>query len=106
MRAGKLRHVVDIETATQVRTAEGGYTETWTRTAETRASIDPLIGREFFENQTVSGESTHKIRLRGYNSVTKTDRIVFGSRVFNIVSVIDVNERGIEKVIMAKEVTD
>ena len=65
MRAGKLRHRVDIQEVSKTRTVEGGFTDSWTQVAPAWVQIQPGPGREFFENQSVVGEMTHKITARG-----------------------------------------
>jgi SPP1 family predicted phage head-tail adaptor len=95
---------VQIQSAVRARTASGGYTESWSTDRTTSASIDPLRGREFFAEKRVQGDVTHHIRLRHSPGLTKRNRIRFRGRVFNLVEVINSQERGISHECMATEV--
>ena len=95
MRAGPLRHRVQIQSAVRTRTASGGYTESWSTDRTTSASIDPLSGLELFAEQRVQGQVTHKIKMRHSPGLTKRNRIRFRGRVFNLEEVKNSQERGI-----------
>lgn len=103
MRSGQLRHLVDIQEVTKVRDSSGGYTESWTRLRNAWCSISPIRGREFFENQSVSSDITHKVIMRAQVDVTPRDRIVHGDRVFHVEHVANVSERGIKLEILVRE---
>ncbi len=104
MRAGRLRHRVNIQVATEVKGSYGSATKAWSNAwSGVPASIEPLSGREFFSADEITAESTHKIVMRYRVGVTKLHRILFGTRIFNITSVININERGKELVILATE---
>ncbi len=105
MRAGTLRHSVEIQRASETREADGGITPKWRTIAHRYASIEPLKGREFWSAQQVNSAVTHKIKLRFLAGLLATDRIrmVHGGRIFNIAPPLDVMERRREMVIMASE---
>lgn len=103
MRAGQLRHLVRVESVRKTRTAAGGFEDTFTLAGEAYASIMPLTGREFFENQSVNGDVTHEIKMRAHLTVVPGDRIIHDARTFHVLSSVDVAERGISQRIMAKE---
>lgn len=105
MRAGRLRHSVYIQSKANVRTSAGGFTETWSTDATVWAGIEPLRGREYFENAQVKGDATHRIVLRYRGSVTPDNRIVHieDSRTFQILEVLNPSERDVSLEIMAKE---
>ena len=103
MRIGSLRHYVTLRTYTKSRDAYGAEVETWEDFASTWASVEPLIGREYLAAKQVSAEVTHKIRMRYMPGVLPTMTIVWGDREFEIVSVLNVEERGREILIMATE---
>ncbi len=103
MRSGALRHLVKIQTYTKSRDAYGEEIETWEDFFAPHASIEPLIGREYLAAKQVQAEVSHKIRMRYIAGITSTMRIVFGTRIFGIVSIINVQERNREIVIMATE---
>lgn len=107
MRAGKLRHTVTIQQRTAgspQRTASGQPDTSWTTfQAGVPCSIDPISGREYFTQQQVQGEVTHRIRLRYLAGITQSMRVLYGARVFDIVSVLNWEERNIELHLMCVE---
>lgn len=104
MRAGRLRHRLQIQSATKTRTDTGGFTETWTTDATVWGAVEPFRGREYWNNQQMQGEATHRIVLRHRGSVTPANRILFGARVFNVIEALNPDERRISLELMAKEV--
>ena len=104
MRAGPLRHLVEVQRATEGRASDGGVTQTWSTLASRRASIEPLNGREFFEQAATQADISHRIRMRHFEGLTPKDRIVFRSRVFELEHVRNVNERGVITECLAREV--
>lgn len=103
MRAGLLRHRVDIQKATESQDAYGEPDKTWTIHATVNAAIEPLTGREFLQNRQIGSELTHQITIRYLAGVTAKMRIRFGLRYFDIESVINENERNVKHVLMCKE---
>lgn len=75
----------------------------WTDAGTVWASIEPLSGRDFFQAQAVQSEITHKIITR-WSGARPEMRIKYGTRYFDIESVINEKERGAKYIIMAKEV--
>ena len=103
MRSGPLRHWVTIRTYTKSRDSYGAEVETWADFADTWASVEPLIGREYMAAKQVSAEVSHKIRMRYIAGLLPTMKIAWGAREFEIVSILNVQERNMEIVIMATE---
>lgn len=104
MRAGPLRHQIVIEQTTETRDTSGGVIDTWSTFATVWASVSPLIGREYMAAKQVSADVTHKIRMRYLSGVTPKMRVSWDSRTFDIGSILNVDERDIEMVIMATEI--
>lgn len=105
MQAGKLRHRVELHSASTDRSDYGEQTETWSKYDTVWASIEPLQGRELMHAQQISAEITHLARMR-YNSSAATEhRVIFGARTLEIISIINPEERNREMVLMCKEVT-
>ena len=105
MRSGPLRNVIDIQRNT-VTNARTGPTDSWATLAsanDIRASIQPLVGREYTDAQAVNADVTTKIRVRAVSGITPKDRVAWGSRTFEIVSVITIDEIAHEMVLMCKE---
>jgi len=106
MRAGTLRQKVLIQQNTPSRDSYGAEVEAWTDYAEVWASIEPARGREFWESQQVNAEVTGKIRIRYLEEVTPKMRVKHGSRIFEIIAVINPEERNRELQLMVKERID
>ena len=112
MRAGSLRHRINIQTQSSTAGTYGAATITWKDDAELWAAIWPLRGTEYYNAQQVESAITHKFRIRyttlsDENRISPSCRIRLGdednARYFNINSVIDPDERHIYLDIMAVE---
>jgi len=104
MRAGRLNKLVTIQQVIETRDSKGGVVESWGSFAEVWASIEPLVGREYFESKQINAELTAKIRIRYLEGVHSKMRILYDDRVFEIVSPpIDVREGNRELVLMCME---
>ena len=88
MRAGALRHRVDIQVETLIEDGMGGYTSGgWASVSgmgSVPAHIMPLSSKERLDAMKLESVITNKIRIRYRSGITSKNRIVFGSRVFNI----------------------
>ena len=105
MRAGNLRHRVQVQSLTIAPDTWGAGEETWTTVHNVWAAIWPLRGVESLEQMKLESEVTHKIRIRYHSGITPKHRIKWESRLFNIKSIINVDERNIYLEIMATEET-
>ena len=103
MRSGILRHRITIQTETAVSDGMGGETLTWSDTLEAWAAIWPLTAKESLDAMKLELQVTHKIRIRYRSGITAKNRIKFGTRIFNIVSLINFEERGKQLDILALE---
>lgn len=95
IRAGELRHVITLQTKQSSRDVQGGFTPlSWTNTVTgIRARISPKTGQESIFADSVRALMTHSIICRAQTSTIYPDqRIVFGSRAFNILAVVLVDE--------------
>jgi len=104
MQAGKLRHKVTLKTGGESQDEYGEVTYTWSTQATLWASIEPLRGRELLHAQEVNAELSHRVRCRYNSNVDVADRIAFGTRTLEIVSVINPRERGAELELFCKEI--
>lgn len=106
MRAGQLRHKLSIERP-QTETTASGHTKisSYDCIGTMRASIEPLRGREMLQAQQVNAETTHRIRARHRKDIRTSDRLTKDGRVFEIESILNVDERNRELEIMAIERT-
>lgn len=104
MRAGQLRHRLAFQTATITKGARGGTSEAWVTIATVWGSVSPLTGRELTNAQMRNSEITHKITIRYLSTINARGRALFGSRIFQLYEVLNIDERNIEMQIGAKEV--
>lgn len=104
MRAGQLRHRLAVQKATESQSSSGEITVEWSILNWTWGQIVPLSGRELDAARQIKSEATHEIRLRYDSGLTSEHRLLFGSRVFEINAVLNVDERNRESRILAREV--
>lgn len=102
--AGKLRHRVVLKSNTPGVDDYGGATESWGTEATVSARIRPGRGQEFVLAQQVHAELSHEITIRYYSGVVPQWRVYFGSRIFEIVSVRDIEERNIRMELLCEEI--
>jgi SPP1 family predicted phage head-tail adaptor len=104
MKAGDLRHRVILQRPIEIRgTDYADVQRTWQDVATLWASVEPLSGREFFANAEMQGELTARVRLRYRPGVTPKMRLQYDGRIFEIQSVMNVNEDDVELELMVAE---
>ena len=103
MEGGKLRHYITLQSPAQVVDDYGGVTETWTSQYKCYAEIDPPKGREYFAAGQKQSEITTRVRIRYYSSVDHDWRVKWGTRYFDINSIVDTDERHVEQIMMCTE---
>ena len=97
MRAGQLRHLVTVQSRSATPDTYGEPAQTWSNLhANQPASIEPLSGRELINAQAVQSDVTHRLRMRYVAGVETKHRVIFGTRVFDIRAVRNIDERNIE----------
>lgn len=103
--AGKMNKRVAIQSATGAQGATGEPTKTWSTDATVWASIEPISGREVFAAQLVVADVTHRVRMwyRSDVTITPEKRLLYGARVFEIVSAMNIDEHNAEWEILCKE---
>lgn len=95
MRAGKLRHKIEIQSVSGSENDFGERVDEWTTDATVSAAIEPLRGSERLLAQQVQANVSHLIIMR-YRAVTSDQRVKFGSRIFDIQAVLNIDERNRE----------
>lgn len=68
------------------------------------AFVAPKTGREYDEAQKLRAETTYNVHTRYFADVTAEMQIRFNDRILKIESVLNVNERNEELLIVASEV--
>ena len=106
MRAGKLRHRVRVQEAASTRNSRGEVTLTYSTGTPHWAEVSPLSGAELERAGQIASEATHQVRMRHFEGLDSAQRILFGTRTFEIVEPPrNTDERGIELVLLCKEMT-
>ena len=103
MRIGPLNKRVTIQTATESRDSHGDVAQTWATHATVWAAIEPLSGSERIVAQQAEAFTTHRVRIRYLSTVTSDMRVLYGTRYFNIESVLNIDERGEEMHLLCQE---
>ena len=103
MQIGRLRHRIVIESQSLSTDSQGGSSRAWATRATVWSSITPLRSEERFYNEQLKLQTTHHILIRFRSDVDSTDRIKYGSRYFEIVSLKNIDEAGRLLIIVAKE---
>lgn len=87
MRGTHYRERVTIQTPTHT-TTDGEIATTWSDTADVRAAIEPLSGRELWAAQQAQAQTSYRVRLRYSASYTLSAdcRIVWGDVTLRITS--------------------
>ena len=104
MRAGRLRHRGVIEEKTASRDAYGAEVVAWVEVATVWMSVEPLGGREWFQAQGMQAEVTARLRMRHRSDVRPEMRVRVAGHVFDVMTAIDVGERGRELEVMVREI--
>jgi len=105
MESGRLRHRVTLQERSSSVDGFGQPLDDWADVLTTWATVQPVSGREFQEGVQVEAEITHKVWLRWRAGVAPkpTMRLLFEGRKFEIVSVVNVNERKRMWLLLCKE---
>lgn len=105
MRSGDLKKVISIEQHSSTSDGMGGVTEAWTTFASSVwAAIWPVSAKERIQADQEQMTISHRIRIRYRTGVTPAMRIKYGTKYFNITSVINVGSENRVIDILATEV--
>lgn len=106
MKAGDLRHSIIIQVPQRSRDTVGGAVDTFVTWATVWAAIEPLSGKRYMEGKQLNAEVDGVVRIRYRAGVLPTMRILFGSKILQIVSIINPREKNEELQIMYRESLD
>ena len=106
MKIGSMRHRVTIQYKVTTIDGYGGESITWTDLLTCWAAVEPLSGREFLEGRRLENEINHRIRIRYREGLTPSMRVIWGSRAFDVESVIERASRRREIWLMCRELVD
>jgi len=103
MDVGKLRHYVQIQSSTEAQDGYGQQNKIWATEESVFASIEPIRGSEWLEAQQVGAELSHRIIIRHTDNAKPNNRIKFGTRIFDINVVRNIDERNTMQELLCKE---
>lgn len=109
IQAGKTNRQITIQQNTPTRDANGGLVDAWAALATRWAAVVPLNGKEYFTGKQEASEVSHRVRIRHdpvVAAVTPKMRILCGTRIFDIESVINPREANREIVMMCRELNN
>lgn len=91
--AGTLSRRITLQSPTESRDSAGAVLTSWTDEATVSAALLPLTGREMVAAQAQNSEVTGKIRIRYRSGMTTGWRAKYGSRIYDILAIVDGSER-------------
>lgn len=107
MRAGTLRHIVSIQArATTQESTYGSQDVDWSDVySNVPVAITPLSGREREIALAIYPDSQFEIDMRYLPGITAALRVLYGTRIFEILGINNVDERNRELILTCKEGT-
>ncbi len=108
MNPGLFRHRITFQQYDENAVNENGFpleeSQRWQDVKTVWAMIKTLRGREYYEAATTQNENTVRFVVRYTVGITPDMRIQYKGRTFEILSVINDDERDVTMTIVAKEV--
>lgn len=104
MNIGAMRRQVTLRTNTRTPDGMGGYTETPTDVPNIWAEVEPLVGNEQLQAMQTGMKRPHRFTMRYRPNMSAAQTLLYGTRVFDIKSVVDPEEKHNELVILGDEV--
>ena len=90
---GKMRYKVKLQEPTSTTDAGGGRSQVWDTLGVIWANIVPKSGKETYQHGQITDTTTHDVYIRYRSDVNAKHRICYGTRTFNIQSILNVEER-------------
>lgn len=107
MRAGWLRHRIELLVKEPARNSFGEEVIAWTTAATVWGSVEPLRGREYIEAKQGQVEVSHRVVMRWREGVSAEMRLrIHEGRMLEIESVINPLERGERLELMCREAVE
>lgn len=82
-----------LQQAARAPDGQGGATVTWSDVATVFANVQPLVGQEAVVSRQLQDSLTHKVTMRWRGGVKAAMRLKWGTRLFNIREVRNIDER-------------
>tara|TARA_R110002153_G_scaffold186691_2_gene339804 strand:+ start:296 stop:634 length:339 start_codon:yes stop_codon:yes gene_type:complete len=103
--AGSMRNSITIQTEVRAADGGGGYAQTFVTNFIANSSINPISGNEQYKQGRLNDTQLYEfvIRYRDDKTISPSNRILWGSRIFQIRSALNHMERNKYWVIRAEE---
>jgi SPP1 family predicted phage head-tail adaptor len=103
MQAGRLTEYISLQRATIAQDSYGAESKSWSTYATAWARIETLTAVARLVEAQLLIDATHRVTIRWTLGVLVTDRISWGDRLLDIVSVIDADQRHESLVLECRE---
>ena len=101
----KMRHRITFLKPTGItKNSMGENVPNYTEVRTVWAFVAPKTGREYDEAQKLRAETTYNVHTRYFSDITAEMQMRFNDRILKIESVLNINERNEELLIVASEV--
>lgn len=100
---GKLRHRITLQKSVVTHDDIGQELEEWQDVATVWASVEPLSGKEYFNAQQINSAISTKIGMRYLPGITTDMRVYFKRHPYNILSIINLEERNLYLQLLCSE---
>lgn len=105
MRAGPLRHRVEIQRPVEGQDALGSKVVSWTKVAEVWADVQAIGGTETESVPVTTSRNTITARVRYLDGVETAWRIVFAGRNYDVTGIENPGFRNVQLILTAVEAT-
>lgn len=102
MKIGQLRHRLEIQEKKSVKDEWGNQVSEWFTVATAWAAIEPIRGEEYWAAG-AQQETIHRVTMRYVPGVTPKHRLLFGDRILEIESTLNLEERSRLLELLCKE---
>lgn len=92
---GAMRHRVVIQNRMKTDDSFGQEPQTWLDVLSCYAQIEPVSGMSQLAAAAQQSSVSHSIFIRFRNGINARQRVVFGSRIFEIDAAINIDERSV-----------
>jgi len=106
MGAGKYKNRVEFQTNSTAVNSDGTPVNVWSELATVWAGVNTVTGREKWANRHTSHNYDAAVSIRYRSDITESMRIIYNGRTLQIKTIIDVNERRRELVLLCVEFRD
>ena len=102
IRPGTLRHKILIQKSVETTGDYNNVISTWTNVKYSRAFIDDLTGQESFMSERLLNSVDKQVVIRYDKELTPKHRIIFGSDIYDIIHVLNFEQRNIFQTVLCK----